>query len=156
MKYVMTAVLVAAATTLGVSPAAQAAPDKCTWTPNGNHSTFHQNNNLDIQIDWGPGAQGGTASYAGLEYMDWKGPVQGGVEPGTNKVDFTVPWQLASFGYGPKARPDEPAPTNHYTGTISDAGRASGTTVNDSNASNTWTDNATWSCAAWGFGPTQP
>ncbi len=150
MKYVMMAALVAAATTLGVSPAAQAAPDKCTWTPPG-HSIFHQDNGLDIQIDWGPGGQGGRASYAGAQGKNWSGLVAGGTEPGSNTVDFQV--QFTS-----ENAPDDGAwPHNHYTGTIEPNGRVSGTTVNQAGVKNSWLETGgAWTCAAWGFGPTQP
>ncbi|HKV19577.1 MAG TPA: hypothetical protein VJR50_11125 [Mycobacterium sp.] len=151
MKHVMTVALLATTTTLCLSPCAEAGPNKCDWVPPA-HSVFHQDNGLAIQIDWANGGQGGQASYAGAQGMDWEGPINGGVAKGSNKIDFTVPWRIKSVTYTNDA-PIPAAPTNHYTGTVAENGRASGTTVNNAGVSNTWFDDGGWTCMEWGFGP---
>lgn len=151
MKHVMIAALVVAATTLAVSPQAQAAPNNCDWVAPA-HSVFHQDNGLDIQIDWANQGQGGTASYAGAQRYDWAGPINGGIVKGTNGLDFSVPFQEQAGPYNVDT-PSPAAPSNHYTGTIAENGRASGTTVNNSGVSNNWSDDGGWVCMAWGFGP---
>ena len=50
-----------------------------------------------------------------------------------------------------------PSRCPNYTGTIEPNGRVSGTTVNNAGVSNSWLETGgAWTCAAWGFGPSQP
>ncbi len=94
-----------------------------------------------MHVAWGsPGSGTGSFSSNGV---DWAGPVHGGVVKGTNNLDFTINFAVASAAFD--SHPAAP-PTNHYTGTIDQNGSASGTTVNNSGASNGWTIDGGFKC----------
>ncbi len=149
MRAAAAALAALAVPALMLAPVAQAGPNGCEWSAAGNHSVFHQDNNLDIQIDWGPHASGGRASFAGAQGFNWSGSFSGGVNQGNGSITFTVPWH--------SDQPGAPSPpTNTYTGQINGLGGASGSTVNLQGVKNGWVDQSTWTCASTGFAPNGP
>lgn len=129
----------AAAFVTSASPAHAAS---CTaWKLDAAALVINQDNGIVVSVDWPANANRPTSG----SYLDFKGPATGGIVGG-NKLDFTIDFVRTWSGAG-----DGPAHySNHYTGTIEQVmegfGRASGTTVNNLGASNTWTANEAFTC----------